>query len=258
MTTIKTKILETVEKNNIRMIPKWKFALYSFVGIVGLFFIFFFTVFTFSLVLFVLSQYGITHMPFFGFIAALHALNTIPLLLSLTAILLLVLIEVISQKYTFIFRRPLAITLLLTTSLAIFISFLISQTPMHEYVRDYTRTHRMGMMSKAYDRPLPFKNIQGMTAIRGVVVETSTSTTLLKLFDGVLFRAFASTTGAFVPPEIGTDIVILGNFLEERFEIYEIREASQLPFNKKRKIEGDPQRKRMMNKEIPFEVIEMK
>ena len=59
MTNLKTKILDTVEKNNIRMIPKWKFVLFSVLGVIGIVFVFLLAVFSFSLVLFVLSKYGV-------------------------------------------------------------------------------------------------------------------------------------------------------------------------------------------------------
>ena len=136
MTNLKTKILDTVEKNNIRMIPKWKFVLFSVLGVIGIVFVFLLAVFSFSLVLFVLSKYGVMHMPFYGLMTALYALNAIPVLLLLVTIVLLIIIELISQQYSFSFRRPLMVTLLVVTSLAVLVSFAVSQTSMHEYVRD--------------------------------------------------------------------------------------------------------------------------
>ena len=234
MTNLKTKILDTVEKNNIRMIPKWKFVLYSVLGMIGIVFVFLLAVFSFSLVLFVVSKSGVMHMPLYGLMTALYALNAIPLLLLLVTIVLLIIIELISQQYSFSFRRPLMVTLLVVTSLAVLVSFAVSQTSMHEYVRDYAKSHRMSMMSRAYERPLPFKNIDGMTVVRGVVEEVSASTTVLRLFDGTLLKTFASTTGTGMMPEVGEDVVMLGSFSGDRFEVQAIREPGT-PFNKGQK-----------------------
>lgn len=216
------------------MIPKWKFALYSSFGVIGAFFIFSIAVFIFSLVLFVLSQYGFLSMSFFEFMGTMHALRAIPVTLLILTVLLLILIEVISRKYEFSFRRPLAITLLAITSFAVIVSFVISITPIHEYVRDYTRDHRgMKFMASVYDRPMPFGDRDGMTVIRGKVIDVSTSSIALRLFDGKVVRAHASSTYTKLPDiKNEDDIVLFGLFLGEVFEIVESRDAPPKPFGK--------------------------
>jgi hypothetical protein len=224
MTELKTKILHTLSKENIKMIPRWKFMLYSSLGIIGIIFAFLLAVFAGSLFLFVLSKYGFMYMSFFDLIATARALNLIPILLLVMTVFLLVVIEMISRNYTFSFRKPLAVTLLVLTSLTVVISFVLSQTGMHQYIRDYARSHHMDMMSRAYDRPRPFKGENGMTVIRGEVVKTSTTTATVKLFDGSILTVYASTTAnGFSKPEVGSDIVIFGRFLGERFQIMSIQ-----------------------------------
>lgn len=87
MNNLKTKILETVQKNNIKMIPKWKFVLYSALGVAGVWFTFLVLVFVVSLIFFVLSRYGFLDMPFFGFMQTVHALGAIPFALFCTVVL---------------------------------------------------------------------------------------------------------------------------------------------------------------------------
>jgi hypothetical protein len=195
-------------------------------------FIFLAAVFVFSLMLFVLSRYGFMYMPFFGFMATVKALSAIPLLLLFATIVLLVLIEIISRQYTIAFKRPLVVTLLSITSFAAVVSYIISQTGIHEYIHSYAKLHRLDMMSRAYDRPIPFKPRGDMTVIRGEVVATTSTSTSVRLFDGVVLIAYASTSfnNTFVQPEVGRDIVLFGTFLGDRFEIIDIREAPQMPF----------------------------
>lgn len=215
------------------MTPRWKFVLYAALGLLGMGFFFFLAIFTFSLVIFVLSKYGFLHLPFFEFMGALHALNVIPVVLLVVTILLLAIIELISRSYSFSFRRPLGVTLLAVTSLAILVSFGISMTNVHEYVRDYARDHRLGFVSQAYDRPVPLKQRNGITAIRGMVIATTSSSVSLKLFDGNTFVGFSSTTSIFSSSlMLGADVVMFGTFMGDNFTIQEIREAPRQPFKR--------------------------
>jgi uncharacterized BrkB/YihY/UPF0761 family membrane protein len=224
MTELKIKILDIVSKENIKMIPRWKFVLYSVLTVVGLFFIFFLAVFTGSLVLFVLSKYGFLDIPFFDFLKTLHALSAIPLLLLFTTVFLLVVIEIISRSYTFTFRKPLGITLLVITSCTVIVSYAVSQTPIHEILRNYARDHNIDMMKRAYDRPRPFARGGDMAVLRGVVTEISTSTILIRTFDGAIRTVYGSTTNPmFNKFEIGADVVAFGRMHEDDFQIDRIK-----------------------------------
>lgn len=239
MNNLKSKILETVQKNNIKMIPKWKFVLYSALSIAGVWFVFLVLVFVVSLIFFVLSRYGFLDMPFFGFIQTIHALGAIPFALFVTAIFLLVLMEVLSRMYTFTFRRPLAVTLLGVTLIVTFCSYLISQTSVHEYVRDYMKSRHLEMFSRAYDRPRPPNKIQGMDVLRGEVLVTSATSATLLLFNGEKVVVYATTSRGTTTmpraPRVGDDVVMLGTFVGEYFEISRIRPAHKGPFGSEMK-----------------------
>ncbi len=236
MNNLKTKILETVQKNNIKMIPKWKFVLYSSLTVVGAFFMFLVLIFVVSLIFFVLSRYGFMDMPFFGFMQTLHALGAIPFALFFCTIVLLVLIEIIARMYTFTFRRPLAVTLLGITFLVTVSSYIVSQTSVHEYVRDYIKSHHLDVLSRAYDRPTPPARINGMDVIRGEVILTSATSATLVLFNGEKIIAYATTSNGTttIPraPKVGDDVVMLGTFIDNRFEVVRIRPAHRGPFDK--------------------------
>lgn len=245
MNTLKTTILDTLKKNDIKMIPKWKFILFSSLAITGLVFMFLVIVFLASLILFLLSRYGFMYMPFFGLVHIVHTLRAIPTVLFLCTVVLLVLIEVITRYYSFSFRRPLAVTLLGFTFFALLASFALSQSGIHEYIREYAKNHHINMMSRAYDRPIPFKQIPGVDIIRGVVTESSSSLMVIRLFDGTLVTAYATTTGDKPHfPEEGNDVIVLGRFVDGKFEIEGVREAPPFPFGN---TTGNTHDKRMVN-----------
>ena len=233
MNNLKSKILESVKKNNLTMIPRWKFVVYSVTGIVGLVFAFLLAIFVISLILFVLSRYGFMYMPFFGVMATLRALSAIPIVLLLCAVLLLVLIEIISRYYTFSFRRPLAVTLLSITSLAVVVSYIVSETSAHDYLRSYAREHQMHIIERMYERPIPFKSDNGIDIVRGGVIASTPTSTTLELFDGDTVVAYSTTTddgGKVFIPHIGDDVMVFGTFSGGQFIVVELRPVPKTPF----------------------------
>jgi hypothetical protein len=235
MTHLKKIILETVSSQNIRMIPKWKFAIYSFLGVFSIIFLFIISTFLLSLIFFVLSRYGFMEMPLFGFIHSIETLQAIPVPLIFCTVLLLVAIEMLSRYYSFSFKRPLLIVLLGVTLLAAGIGFVMSRTPLHEYVREYGVTHHIDILSRAYDRPRPFKKMpEGMDVIRGEVLTRSGQNLTIQLFDEKIITAHGTTseTSRGIPEVVapGDDVILLGNFNGEVFEINRMRPASKMLF----------------------------
>lgn len=231
MNNLKTKLLETVKNNDIRMIPKWRFMFFSSLLISGILLMFCVLIFVMSLIFFVLSRYGFMDLGLLGFLHTVQALNAIPFALLLCALLLLVIIEATSYKYSISFRQPLAVTLLIILSGALVISYIISRTSGHLYVRDYIRSNNFDVLSRAYERPASPTRIHGMDVIRGEVIRTSKDprSVTVRLFDGSAIVASATTTNdrtaVLVLPTIGDDVVIFGTFMNDHFEAIHIRKA---------------------------------
>jgi hypothetical protein len=224
MTHIKNKILTIVEHNKLSMIPRWKFVLYSALGVAGVLFSFLALIFTASVVVFILSKYGFVYLPLFGFGATVHLLMSLPVLLGIVAIILLFITEILVRQYAFAFRKPLVITLFVTTASALGIGFLVSLTPIHHTLRDFGRVHHIGMMEHMYDRPVPFGPMQGMTVLRGVVIATSTNTVRIQLFDDTEVTVYASTSLPKVFfPKYADEVVVFGTIVDGTFEAVKVR-----------------------------------
>lgn len=233
MTDLKSKLTEHVKNNSIQMVPRWKFVAYSTLGVVGIIFTFLVTVFVVSLILFMLSRYGLMYMPFFGIMASMHALGAVPPLLFGCTIVLLVLIEAISRRYAFSFKRPLFVTLLVVTSGTAIAGFVVSETTMHEHIREFAISNRIEMMKSVYERPVPSKRMDGLDVLRGEVVATTSTTTVLRLFDGTVVTAYATTSKTIISaPLVGDDIVVIGNYIGEEFEMSGMHNAPHTPFRK--------------------------
>lgn len=232
MTTIKTTILDFVEKNKIKMVPRWQVLLYAGLGLFGLLFLFLLLIFVVSLMLFVLSKYGFMYLPLFGFSATLAALQSIPLLLFGSAIVLVVLVEILARTYAFSFKKPIFITVLIVLTSATVISFLIALTPIHKEINNYAREHNIGFVSRVYERPRPIiPHENKLTVLRGTVLATTSETLTLKLFDKSEYVIYS--THMVVPLSllsVNDDVVVAGTFLEGRFEVLHFRSVSEPPF----------------------------
>lgn len=229
MTSLKKTILATVHKENITMIPKWRFVLYSLLATGGLIFLFLLAIFFGSLLLFVLSRYGFMDMPFFHFIKTIHTITVIPLLLVVCTLVLLGIIEFLTRRHAFAFKQPLLVTLLGITTLTLGISFLVSESGVHERMRDFVREKRMPFVSRAYDKPFNRpRGIPGQDIVRGTIVATTSTSTVLKTFDGSLVTVI-STSSSFKLP-LGEDMVAFGAFKGDVFEAELFKKAHRPPF----------------------------
>lgn len=247
MTDIKTNILQFVEKNKISMIPRWKFVLYSLLGIALAIFSFVALTFFGSMIIFVLAKHGFLYLPLFGLGEIIHGLRAIPFVLFILTIILIVIVEILVRNYAFSFRKPIVNTLLLLSLSAIVFSFLLTLTPMHLELRNYARMHNFDLLSREYDRPLPIKEVGGMTVLRGTIVSTTTNDVTVKSFDDKTEVVYASTSikGNSLP-DVGEDVVIFGSVVGDKFEAIKIRDADSFPFGEYM----EKRRGRMMNSQI--------
>ncbi len=231
MKSVKTNILQFVEKNKISMIPRWKFFLYSLLLFIGACFSFVSLVFVGSLIIFVLSTHGLIYLPIFGFGELVESLRAIPLLLFSLAVILVVIVEILFRNYAFSFRKPVLTTLFTLTFLAIVLSYLLTLTPVHKGIRAYARDNHMDFVYHGYDRPLPLKPRKGMTAIRGIVTSTTSDYVTLKISDESSIIVYASTTLKNVGlPDKNEEVVVFGRVVGDRFEAVDIRNIEDLPF----------------------------
>lgn len=225
MNTLKNNILHIVEKNNIRMIPKWQFLLYSMFGMIFALFCFFSLVFIISLLAFLLSKYGFIYMPFFGFQEMIHTLFALPFLLVVIAIVLLFITETLARHYTFAFKKPLFITLLSITGTAAVTGLLVSFTPIHHGIRNFARMHNMGSVMHMYDRPIPFNKESGeLTVLRGLVISTSSQKLIIRLYDESEVEVTGTTTNeSNQKPNFNDEVVMLGDMENGVFKARQLR-----------------------------------
>lgn len=147
--TIKDSVKELIHKGELRMKPKWYFILKSVLNIFSIVIIFFATLYLIAFISFVMREKMYLRMAPPGVGQFTMALPWIVVLFSL---FLLIVLEILVRKYSFVYKRPLAYTLFFLVFLVVLMSLIIYQidkkdrfprfgernkvfVPMHKYYR---------------------------------------------------------------------------------------------------------------------------
>jgi len=105
--SLRDTVLADIEKGDIKMRPKWYFALETallFSGIVGVALL---LVYIASLMIFSLRQNGALFLPTMGFGEIGGFLMSLPWILVLIALIFILLLQILVRKYEFAYGRPL-------------------------------------------------------------------------------------------------------------------------------------------------------
>lgn len=130
--TIEKKVLNAIEKNQIKPHSKWYFvAQSSFFGI-GLVVLALLVLFFSSLVIFNIRQSGSYMAPGFGFYGVGLFLLSLPWLLIGLVVILVLVLEYILKRYKFAYQRPILYSFVALALLVSVGSIFISQSKMHE------------------------------------------------------------------------------------------------------------------------------
>ena len=237
MTKMKQHILDAVKHNKLHMVPKWQFVLYSVLAVVGVMFLVVVAVFVVSLGLFIFSRYGLLSLPLRDFISLLHTIHTLPIVLFVVTLLFVIVAELIARRYTFFARRPLFVTLGGVTLAVFVVGLIISDTPLHEYVREYAKTHRLELMTRMYDRPLRKGGMKDMIVVRGELQQKTQTTAQVLQFNEELVQISATSAQAVVDLDTaqnGDDVAVFGVLQKNNtIEIVRISKAGSVtPFGK--------------------------
>jgi hypothetical protein len=141
---VRGHVMAAIQAGRVRMRPRWQFILYSAFGIVGTLLVFFTLIYVASLALFFLRDSGAIFAPSFGVRGWFALLHSLPWLLITLIIMFTLLLEILVRKYSFVYRKPLIVSVLAITALIALCGFAIAQTPFHHNMLMQSR-HGGGM-----------------------------------------------------------------------------------------------------------------
>lgn len=230
----KEKILEKIKKGEVKMKPKIYFVLKTilFAGIFGLFLIFSF--FFLSFIHFHLISSGIWYLPKFGIEGFFVFLKSLPWFLMILAIFLILILEILSRKFSFSFKRPILISLLTIIFIVFLGSFLFTKSNIHP---------RLLLESKEGKIPPPISPIYlkyGMPKFkefhRGIIEKVSTSSVFIRKPDGEALEVnFEKPLPYFGKFKEGEGLMIFGKRENGKIKKFKIKKINDefLKFERK-------------------------
>lgn len=124
-------ILQTIQKDEVRMRPKWHFILNISLLVVGTILAGLSLLYLVSFIVFTLRQNGSWFMPSFGAQGWSALFISLPWLLIVWALLFVIIVGLLVKKYSFAYGRPLIYSALGIILFAGVGGFLIALTPLH-------------------------------------------------------------------------------------------------------------------------------
>ncbi len=150
MNNVKETVLNKIKHGDVAMRPRWHFVLKSFLAIVGICILTLWLVYLVSFIVFALATSGIIMIPAFGFQGLVEFLFALPWLLILIAAVFILLLEVLVNRYSFGYRKPLMYTLFGIVGFTILGTFIVSQTGLHDLVMQRSVESRLPIVGGVY------------------------------------------------------------------------------------------------------------
>lgn len=144
------KALEKIKSGQVKMRPKAHFILKTALATFGFILIILFVLYLISFIVFTLRMSGIWFAPGFGFYGIKIFLFSLPWLLILTAIILILILEILIKYFSFAYRRPILYSILGIIALALLGSFVIGQIKIHPYLFKKSQERDLPIAGKFY------------------------------------------------------------------------------------------------------------
>lgn len=157
--SIKNEIIDEIKTNKIKMKPKSYFALRVLFSLLILMIVFLIVIFLASFIVFALNVNGGLLAVGFGLRGISPLFVSFPWLILLFAGLLIILLEILLNHFSFAYRRPLIYSFMGILVLVISVSIVVEKTPFHARLLDSAEKGNLPAIGKFYrqytNMPLP-------------------------------------------------------------------------------------------------------
>jgi len=222
--TTKERVLEEIKSSQIKMRPKFYFVLKTVLLAVGFFAAGALVLFLISFISFHLRASGIWYLPGFGLHGWGIYFRLMPWFLILAGLILILILEILAKRFSFVWRRPIIYSLLAIILIAIIGGFIIERTPFHPGLFSKARQGKLPFAGSAYrEFGMPrFHDVQ-----RGVVEEVIENGFKIRTFDDQLLTVVLAEETQFPfgkEIEEGDTIVVMGEREDDTVRAFGVRE----------------------------------
>jgi len=166
MIAVRDHILDAVKAGQVKMRPRWHFILQSILTVLGLVIGILAVMYLVSFAVFVLRQTGVLFVPSFGYRGYFVFLRSMPWLLILLAIFFVAILEILTRRYSFAYRRPLLYTIIGIVAFTFIGGALVGLTSFHGRLSHYAEQQEVPVASELYEL---FRGEQVVNVHRGTV-----------------------------------------------------------------------------------------
>jgi len=221
--SIKERVLEEIKSGRIKIRPKFYFVLKTVLLAVGFFMAGALVLFLISFISFHLRASGIWYLPGFGPRGWGIYLRLMPWFLILAGLILILILEILAKRFSFVWRRPIIYSLLAIILIALIGGFIIERTPFHSGLFSQARQGKLPFAGPVYrEFGMPrFHDVQ-----RGVVEEVIENGFKIRTFDDQLLTVVLAEETQFPfgkEFEKGDNVVVMGEREDDTVRAFGIR-----------------------------------
>ena len=147
---LREAVLEAIKKGKVHMRPRWHFVLRAWLFAVGCLLVFLTALYLTSLVIFALQQTGNWFAPDFGSRGWRHLFFVFPWVLTVLALACILVLELLVRYYTFAYRRPILLSLVLVLVIALGGGHVVARTSFHQRISSFSVRHRVPFAADYY------------------------------------------------------------------------------------------------------------
>lgn len=179
------EILSQIKEGKVEMKSRWFFLLRTILGVLGVFILSLCLVFLVSFILFGLRKSGVALAPGFGPQGFILFAMSLPWMLILITVAFLAVLEILIRKYSFVYKKPILYSLIGVFGITTLITLLLPSFAFHNSIFRAYKPDKGGEMTPVGRFYRGFGMPRSPDLIRGVVMDYSTGTLLIKTDEGV-------------------------------------------------------------------------
>lgn len=177
---LKEKILSKINRGEVKMKPRLYFFLTGILFLIIFSFFFIISFFLVSFIHFHLISSGIWYLPHFGAKGVLIFFKSLPWALIILTIILILLLEFLSRKFSFSFKKPILISLLIIIFLVFLGSFFVTKGNIHPRLLLRAKERKIPLLEPLY---LKYSAPRFPEFHRGAIEKVSTSSLFIRGMD---------------------------------------------------------------------------
>lgn len=149
---LREEVLGKIKSGSIKPHSKFYFTFRNALLVLVIVVIFLILLFITSFVIFALKTSELWFLPIFGIQGIEILISNFPWILVFAIIIFTVFLEVLANRFNFVFLKPLLYSLLLIIFIVVAFSFFINSTPLHPFVYEKARKENISVLKPFYDK----------------------------------------------------------------------------------------------------------